>query len=146
MQSDKFIRRAQRFVGDAGTVDQTVVIQKRPVSAMVAAVGAFMAVAVILGFLGVTNFFVVGILGGGALGGVMAWLTQNYYLVGVDDEVQMIQLTRWSGRPEKLVKTLPRPLDVTLSKGLLVKSLMIDGEKFMLSKLFEDELSSLSAV
>ncbi|MBT8240498.1 MAG: hypothetical protein KJN63_04665 [Acidimicrobiia bacterium] len=145
MQTDKFIRRAQRFVGDAGTVDQTVVIQKRPASAIAGGVGAFMVVAVILGFLGVTNFFIVGILGGGALGGAMAWLTQNYYLVGIGNEVQLIQLTKWSGRPEKLVKTLPRPLAVTLSKGLLVKSLTIDGERFMLSKVFEGELNSLSA-
>ncbi len=144
MKTDKFIRRAQHFIGDSGTVDQAVVIQKRPPSAIAGGVGAFLAVAVILGFLGITNFFVVGLLGGGALGGVLAWLTKNYYLVGVEDEVQMIELATWSGRPETLVKTLPRPLDATLSKGLLVKSVMIDGEKYVLSKMFEAELGSLS--
>lgn len=145
MKTDKFIRRAQRFLGDAGTVDQTVVIQKRPLSTFVAGVGAFFAVAVILGLLGVSNFFIVGVLGGAALGGVMGALTKNYYLAGVGSEIQMIELSTWAGRPETLVKTLPRPLDITVSKGLLVKSVTIDDEKFVFSKLFEAELDSLSA-
>ncbi|NNE94568.1 MAG: hypothetical protein HKN24_00890 [Acidimicrobiales bacterium] len=143
MKSEKFIRRAQTFVGDAGTVDQVVVIQKRPLSAIIAGLGAFIGIAVILNLLGVSNMLVVGALGGAALGGVMASLTENYYLAGVGDEVQMLQLASWTGRPERLVKTLPRPIDVTPSRGLLVKSMVIDDEKFIFSKLFEDELASL---
>ncbi|MFW2382180.1 MAG: hypothetical protein ACN4GZ_10505 [Acidimicrobiales bacterium] len=145
MQTDKFVRRAQRFIGDAGTVDQTVVIQKRPLSTFVAGIGAFLAVAVILGLLGVSNFFIVGVLGGAALGGAMGALTKNYYLAGVGSEIQMIELSRWAGRPETLVKTFDRPLDITVSKGVLIKSVTIDGEQFVFSKLFEDELDLLSA-
>jgi hypothetical protein len=144
MKNEKFIRRAQRFVGDSGTVDQIAVIQKRPLSSILAGVGAFFALVVLLNLLGVTNILVVGVLGGGALGATMASLTKNYYLVGVESEVLMVQLTTWTGQPETLVKNLPRPLEVTISKGLLVKSVTIDGEKFFLSKLFEDELNSLA--
>ncbi len=145
MQTDKFIRRAQRFVGDSDTVDQIAVIQKRPLSSILAGVGSFLAVAVLLNLIGVSNILVVGVLGGGALGAAMASLTKNYYLVGLESEVRMVQLTTWSGRPETEVKSLPRPLDVTISKGLLMKSVVIDGEKFILSKLFADELDALAS-
>jgi hypothetical protein len=126
-------------------VDQIAVIQKRPPSSILAGVGSFLAVAVLLNLIGVSNILVVGVLGGGALGAAMASLTKNYYLVGLESEVRMVQLTTWSGRPETEVKSLPRPLDVTISKGLLMKSVVIDGEKFILSKLFADELDALAS-
>jgi len=144
VDTDKFVQRAQKFVGSKGTVDRTVVVQQRPISAVLAGAAAFFAVAIFLSLISLNNILLVGVLGGAALGGVMASRTKNFYLAGVENKVQVIRLSKWGGQPETLVKTLRRPLEVTPSKGLVSKAIILDGEKYVVSKLFAAELEALT--
>ncbi len=143
MQTDKFIKRAQEFIGSDGSVDRTVVVQQRPITAVLAGAAAFFVVSILLAIIGVDNIIVAGGLGGLALALATASMTKNYYLAGVGDQIQMIRLKQWSGQPEALHKTLARPLAVEPSKGLLTKGILLDGEKYVVSKLFEEELHAL---
>ncbi len=145
MQIEKFVRRAQKFVGDSTAVDTVTVVQQRPPVAIAAGFAAFVVVALILNLLGLGNPILIGGLGGAALAGAMTSLTKTYYLAGVGNEVQLLRLATWTGQPESLVKTMVRPIDATISKGLINKSVRIEGEKFILSRVFESEFGSLTA-
>ena len=145
MQIEKFVRRAQKFVGDDEPVDTVTVVQQRPPVAIAAGFAAFVAVALILNVLGLGNPILIGALGGAALAGAMTSLTRTYYLAGVGNEAQLLRLATWTGQPESLEKTLARPIDATISKGLINKSVMIDGEKYILSRMFESEFGALTA-
>ena len=145
MQIDKFVRRAQKFVGDSTPVDTVTVIQQRPPIAIAAGFVAFVVVALILNLLGLGNPILIGAVGGAALAVAMTSLTKTYYLAGVGNEAQLLRLATWTGQPEALEKTLPRPIDATIAKGLINKSVKIDGEKYILSRMFESEFGALTS-
>lgn len=124
---------------------EAVILTRRPLWTWLAFVAVFVVVIVALGSTDLPPV-VAGGIGGGLAGGLIAVLSENHIVGYCDGSVVMARSGTFSVSAQEPVAEYQRPLPATLSSGMLLGKVTLDGVNYQIAKPLIERFESIAGV